>query len=115
VAFTVAQPGQNAAPSITGINPPAIFSLGAASKQFQMTVTGLGFTPDSVGQIEGANRPTDYVDASHLHVTIYGSDQVTPNSLAITVFTPAPGGGTSNVVTFIVRQLYRTLLPFIRK
>jgi hypothetical protein len=115
VAFNVAQPGENAVPSINSINPPWVFSHGAASKQFEMTVTGQNFTADSVGVFDGANRPTTFVDASHLHVTIYGSDLVTPNSLGISVFTPLPGGGTSNVLTFVVRKLYRILVPLTRK
>ena len=115
VGFTVAQPGQNASPSAASLNPPWVFSLGAASKQIVVTITGQNFIDGSVGQFDGANRPTDLVDASHIKVTFYGSDLLAPTSVAITVFTPAPGGGTSNPLTFTIRKLYRMLLPFVRR
>ena len=38
-----------------------------------------------------------------------------PASSAITVWTPAPGGGASNPLTFVIRKLYRLLMPFVGK
>jgi 6-phosphogluconolactonase (cycloisomerase 2 family) len=117
VAFTVAQPGQNAAPSITSINPVWVFSYGAASKQIKMTVAGAGhnFIQGSTVRLDGASRPTKFIDDNHLQVTIFGSDLISPGSVGITVFTPTPGGGTSNALTFTIRKWYPLYLPFMRK
>jgi 6-phosphogluconolactonase (cycloisomerase 2 family) len=117
VAFTVAQPGQNAAPSITSINPLWVFSYGAASKQIKLTVAGTGhnFIQGSTVQLDGASRPTKFVDDNHLQVTIFASDLISPGSVGITVFTPTPGGGTSNALTFTIRKWYPLFLPLMRK
>jgi hypothetical protein len=115
VAFTVAQPGDNAIPTVTGLNPVWVYSHGAASKDVQMTITGHNFIQGSVGQLNGFNLPTIFLDSSHLKVTLTGGDLAVPTSSAITVWTPAPGGGTSNPLTFVIRKFYELLLPLVRK
>ena len=115
VPYTVAQPGDNAPPTLTGINPLWVFSYGAGSKQLQLTVTGQNFIQGSTVQIDGINRPTLFVDSAHLQATILGSDQFSPGTAGITVFTPGPGGGTSSALTFTIRKLFRLFVTLVRK
>src|SRR5579859_1588971 len=115
VSFTVAQPGNNAVPSLTSINPVWVFSHGAASKDLQMTITGQNFIQGSVGQLNGLSLPTVFVDSSHLKVTVTGSNLAVPASKAITVLTHGPGGGASNPITFIIRKLYQLFAALVRR
>jgi len=78
-------------------------------------VTGQNFIEGSAVQLNGGNRPTQFVDSQHLKVTLFGSDLSAPNTVAISVFTPKPGGGTSNSLTFTIKKLYRLLLPLVRR
>jgi hypothetical protein len=80
-----------------------------------VTLTGQHFILGAVGQLNGSNRPTQFVDSTHLKVTLFGSDLSAPTSTAITVFTPAPGGGGSNPLTFVILRLFQAFLPLIRR
>lgn len=111
VGLAVATPGQNAVPSLTGLSANWAWSHGAGSKQFTLIVTGKNFVDGAAVQWNGENRPTQFVDSSHLSATIYGLDQLSPGSNGITVENPAPGGGTSETVPFVVRPWYPIHLP----
>ena len=50
----------------------------------------------------GSARPTTFVSATVLQATIGASDIAAAGTIAVTVVNPAPGGGTSNAVTFTV-------------
>src|SRR5215831_2763258 len=65
---------------------------------FTLTVNGTGFTSESVVQWNGCVRETSFVSSSRLTATILESDVSTPGTASVTVFTPSPGGGTSNLV-----------------
>src|SRR4029453_13369160 len=58
----------------------------------------------SVVRWNGAARPTTLVvgAAPTLRATIPASDIATPGTATVTVFNPAPGGGSSNGVSFTV-------------
>jgi hypothetical protein len=47
----------------------------------------------------GSNRTTSYVSATQLTAQIAAADIATAGTAQVTVFTPAPGGGTSAVLT----------------
>jgi len=115
LSFTVAPPGQNAAATLNSLSPVAVFSHGAGSKDLVVTLVGQHFILGAVGQINGSNRPTQFVDSTHLKVTLFGSDLSVPTSGAITVFTPAPGGGVSNPLTIVVRRLFQIFIPLTRR
>jgi 6-phosphogluconolactonase (cycloisomerase 2 family) len=70
-------------------------------------VNGSGFVASSVVQWNGSNRPTTFVSSSQLSAQIPASDIAALGKAAITVFTAAPGGGTSASFPFNV-------LPFSR-
>ncbi|GAB4211669.1 MAG: hypothetical protein OHK0022_46500 [Roseiflexaceae bacterium] len=99
VEFTIVPGGQTPAPGVSGIAPQA---AAAGSPNLLLTISGSNFTTASVVQWNGASRPTTFVSASTLQVLISAVDLAQPGAAAITVVTPAPGGGTSNAAAFTV-------------
>lgn len=89
----------NPVPTTTSISPT---SKNVGDATFTLTVNGTNFISDSVVQFAGSNRSTVYVSSTQLTATIPASDLTTVGTYAITVFTPTPGGGTSNAQTFTV-------------
>jgi CSLREA domain-containing protein len=102
VAFQVAAPGQNPAPSITGLTPTSTIARGTQSKPLVLVIQGQGFLPTSQVRWNGANRATTYVSPTQLRVTLSAADVAFGGYGSITVGNPAPGGGLSNPVTFNV-------------
>ncbi|MGB6431748.1 MAG: beta-propeller fold lactonase family protein [Candidatus Acidiferrales bacterium] len=66
----------------------------------QMEVGGLNFETNSVVRWNGADRPTTFVDGTALTAQISASDIAAAGTAAVTVLNPAPGGGSSNSLTF---------------
>jgi hypothetical protein len=93
----------NAAPApppvVVSINPSTVNAGGAA---FALTVNGSNFVPTSVVQLNGANRPTMFVNAGQLTAQIEAADIAISGAAAIRVVSPAPGGGASNEVTLTI-------------
>ena len=100
-AVVTVNPGgaSNPVPVVSSISPT---SATAGSSAFTMTVTGSGFVAASQVRVNGANRATTFVSANTLTAAIPASDVASAGSLAISVSTPAPGGGTSGNVAFTV-------------
>src|SRR5207248_2725073 len=67
-----------------------------------LTVTGTNFVSGSVVRWNGANRPTTVVSGTQLTAAIAATDIATVGTAQVTVFSPAPGGGTSNPQTFTI-------------
>ena len=90
------------------INPaPVIQSLSPANSYvgapgLTLTVNGSGFVASSVIRWNGVDRPTTFVSATQLQAVIASADLAAAGSVSVTVFTPAPGGGTSLPATFTV-------------
>jgi hypothetical protein len=110
VTFEVAAPGQNPAPSITGILPQLTIARGAGSSPFQVRVLGESFIPESQGQWNGVNRPTQFVSESEVWLTLNSFDVAFSGSGAVSIANPAPGGGTSNPAAFTIYP-YGIYLP----
>jgi len=68
----------------------------AGAPAFTLTVTGSNFIASSVVRWNGTARTTTYVSSTQLRATISAADIAVAGTAAITVVTPAPGGGTSN-------------------
>ncbi len=102
VTLTVTNP----VPSLSSISPN---SATAGSAGFTLTVTGGNFVSGSVVQVNGANRATTFVSSTQLTAAIPASDLAVAALLSVTVFTPAPGGGTSAAVTFTVNNPVPTI------
>src|SRR6266545_1472704 len=73
-----------------------------AGAPFTLTATGTNFAANSVVQLNGSPRPTSFVTPTQLTATILASDIASAGAPALTVFTPAPGGGTSGAQTLSV-------------
>jgi hypothetical protein len=98
-------------PSVTvagSLNPvPAVSSLfpnraSAGSAAFTLSVNGSGFIAASVVQWNGAPRSTTLASATQVRASITASDLAASGTAQLTVQTPAPGGGTSSVLSFTI-------------
>src|SRR5207247_11263662 len=89
----------NPAPTLSSISPTSAAAGGAA---FTLTATGTNFNSSSVVRWNGSNRTTTLVSSTQLQAQILASDIATAGTAQVTVFNPAPGGGTSSVGTFTV-------------
>ncbi|MCX9025939.1 MAG: hypothetical protein OIN85_07600 [Candidatus Methanoperedens sp.] len=88
-------------PTTTDISPN---SKNVGDALFTMTVTGTNFVPGSIVRFDGSARTTTYGNATSLAASIPGSDMTSAGTHSITVFNPAPGGGTSNAQMFTVNN-----------
>ena len=102
----------NLVPVITGLNPSLATPSGPA---FTLTVNGTNFISGSVVRWKGSNRTTTYVNSTQLTAAIPASDIAAAGTASVTVFNPAPGGGTSNAVSFVVGTLKKVYLPLVVK
>ena len=107
-AFTFTIIG-NPVPSITGLVPDQV---PAGAPAFTLTVNGTGFVSASVVRLNGVDRTTTFVSSTQLTADILAPDVATVGIATVTVFNPAPGGGTSNARTFIIN--FRNPLPTTR-
>jgi uncharacterized protein (TIGR03437 family) len=97
VNFPVNQP--NPAPTITNLNP-SFANIGGQA--FTLTVTGTGFVNNSVVRWNDSDRPTTFVSATQLRAAIPATDIAAAGTANIRVFTPAPGGGATNALPFLI-------------
>src|SRR5262249_22948693 len=88
-----------AAPVITSLNPNTAMA-GAAALRMKSLL--LNFPPTTVGGGKREARQTTHRRARQLCAEITAADLAVAGSPQVTVVTPAPGGGTSNAVTFTV-------------
>ena len=95
--FIVSPPNPN--PSIASLNPNTAVD-GSAS--FTIGVIGSGFVSSSVVRWDGQNRQTEFVNSGFLRAQVLASDLVGTGQASISVLSPPPGGGTSNIVTFTI-------------
>jgi subtilisin family serine protease len=89
----------NPVPTITGLNPSSAIPGGSG---FTIAVNGTGFVHNSAVQWNGSNRTTTYISSTQLTAVITGVDIATAGTGNVTVLNPAPGGGASNTVSFVV-------------
>jgi uncharacterized protein (TIGR03437 family) len=99
LTFSIVVSGNNPVPMILSLAPS---TANAGASAFTLTVNGLNFIASSSVQWNGSARPTTFVSSTQLTATIPASDIPASGSAQITVFNPAPGGGTSNAVTFAI-------------
>jgi hypothetical protein len=91
----------NPSPTVTSLTPP---SIPAGSPGFVLAVNGHGFAPQSVIFFNGSGIQSIFQSGSELTANISSSFVNTPGNVTIEVQTPAPGGGTSNQVVFMITQ-----------
>ena len=89
----------NPAPSAASLSPTSATTGGSG---LSLTVYGSGFTTDSVGRWNGDDRPTFYVSPSEIELQLGATDLASAGTANVSVFNPAPNGGTSSTLPFIV-------------
>lgn len=88
---------------------------------FTLAVNGSGFDGGSVVRWNGTDRPTTLLCPTRLSAAIAASDLSTAGIAMVTVFNPAPGGGSSSGLTFFVNPRFLDVplgywvAPFIDK
>lgn len=97
LSFAITQPPL--APTIAGVSPN--FAI-AGGQQFTLIVNGTNFADNSVVRWNDSDHATTYVSATQLRAAIPATDIASQGVASISVFTPAPGGGTSNAAQFFV-------------
>ena len=90
VGFTVR--AVNPAPTAWRVSPT---ELTAHTGTVALSVHGVGFTPESVVEIDGEERPTTFISGAELTTT---AEAGKPRTATVVVRNPAPGGGTSESV-----------------
>lgn len=89
----------NGMPTISGVSP---MTVTAGSPNLALTVNGAGFVSGATVLLNGSARATTFVSSKQLTATILAADQVSVGTAEITVFNPAPGGGTTAAQTFSI-------------
>ena len=82
----------NPVPTVTSISPTSAIAPGAA---FTLTVNGTNFIASSVVRWNGVALTTTFVSATQLTAAVPAADVASGASVPVTVFNPAPDGGTS--------------------
>jgi outer membrane protein assembly factor BamB len=90
---------RNPVPTLTATVPDTVM---AGSPGVTLTLSGTGFVPGSTAAIAGSARPTTYLAATRLRVSLAQEDLIAGGELFLTVTNPGPGGGTSGAVTLHV-------------
>jgi uncharacterized protein (TIGR03437 family) len=89
----------NPRPALLSIFPDNILS---GAFPFGLTLNGSNFVRESQVTINGNSRSTFYQSSSVITVSVPASDVAIAGKLAVSVTSPAPGGGTSESATFTV-------------
>ncbi|HEX8396142.1 MAG TPA: FG-GAP-like repeat-containing protein [Pyrinomonadaceae bacterium] len=97
----------NPVPVITSLTPNNS-GIGAG---FELIVNGSGFVPESIVQWRGQNRATTFISSTELRAQILASDVATPGQYPVTVISPEPFGGASNITLFTVTNCSYSINP----
>lgn len=95
----------NPVPSVSSIYPK---STNRYSGGKTVTITGGNFVPTSIARLNGSDRPTTFIDYSHLLVQLSANDISRSEGFFITVYNGAPGGGYSNSAFFTINSVAST-------
>jgi len=101
----------NPVPSLGTLSPTA--GAAGTTTTTPVTVTGTGFVTNSTVNINGAPHQTIFTNATQLTVNLTAADLAAGGVDQVTVFSPGPGGGTSNILTFAVDPSDSAGLPVI--
>jgi hypothetical protein len=91
----------NPVPSLTSLSPS---SIKAGSPAFTLIIHGSGFVTTSQALWNGSPRTTTYTSPGKVKAQILASDVAQAGTAQVTVSNPKPGGGTSNALTFTIKQ-----------
>jgi hypothetical protein len=97
----------NPAPLVNLPLVPEVAKPGSAG--FTLTVNGTGFVAGAVVKWNGSPRATTVVSFSQVTATINAADVAKTGTAAVTVVNPRPGGGSSDPLTFSVREPFNAV------
>jgi hypothetical protein len=92
----------NPVPQLSSISPT---STPEGTTGIQLTLNGQGFGGSSAVMWNGSPLTTTYVAGSVLTASVPAANLASSSSALVTVTNPAPGGGTSNAVSFAISPL----------
>jgi hypothetical protein len=92
--------GTNPVPFLT--QPLVPSSAAPGGPAFILTVNGTGFLSTSTVDFDGAALPTTFVHQGHIQAAVPAGSIASSSTHSITVVSPTPGGGSSNVIYFPV-------------
>jgi hypothetical protein len=93
----------NPAPTVTTL-ASSITYVGETSPV--ITLSGTGFVPNTVVNVNGSARPTTFTSPTQINVALSAADILNGGSLSLTAASPAPGGGTSSALNLTVNNPY---------
>jgi hypothetical protein len=102
--FTISNP----IPALSTLSTTHVTGGGGA---LTLTVQGSNFVPNSVVRWNGSDRTTTYVGATELQASITATDTATGGDAQVTVFNPAPAGGTSGALSVEVSSFTMSASP----
>jgi hypothetical protein len=89
----------NPVPTLTGLSPNNVVGGGTG---FNLQVNGTGFNSASLIRLNGVSIPTTLVTTTQLSGVISATQSAAAVVHDVTVFNPAPAGGTSNVLQLTI-------------
>jgi YVTN family beta-propeller protein len=104
-ALTFTVNASNPVPALTMLSPNTVAAGGPA---FTLTLTGSNFLAGSVAQWNGVALTTTFVSATQLTAPVPASDLAAGAVVSVTVLNPAPGGGTSAVLSLTITDFATT-------
>jgi hypothetical protein len=102
----------NPVPSVSGA-APAAFQASTAATPTTITVSGRSFVPNSFIEVNGVARTTVFAGSTSLTTKLTSADLSTGGIDQVVVVNPAPGGGTSNVISLSVNPTTTVGLPVL--
>ena len=99
------EPADNPVPVLATIDPA---STPVGSADTQLTATGSDFATDAVVRFSGVDLATTFVSNSELNASIPTAALTAAGTVDVTVFNPAPGGGSSSAIPFEITQASST-------
>jgi len=97
----IAVTSANPLPVVRTLSPSSVEAGGA---DYSLSVKGINFVSNSVVRWNGSDRPTAFNGGSEVQASISASDITVAGTVEIQVFSPAPGGGLSNVMSFSINN-----------
>jgi len=92
------------------VNQPLVpDSAMPGGQAFMLTVNGTGFVQGSTVAWNSIPLSTKFVSSSQLTADVPAANIALATTASVTVVNPAPGGGTSNVGLFVVRQPFNAV------
>jgi hypothetical protein len=87
----------NPVPALSNLSPDSTI---VGTTGITLAVNGSNFVSSSVVRWNGAARSTTFHNSTQLTAVIPATDLTTPGTTSVTVFSPGPGGGSSNTLPF---------------